>query len=127
MLHVKVMGPLRPAATGLAFFPQRGHARVMVASMTGSEGVVAALHGAVEQRSATLGFTSEQRRFRAHVTLARVARGLPSAEQNALTAAVEPLWPGPEFEVGQFVMFQSQLHPQGSRYTRLATFPLHNA
>jgi 2'-5' RNA ligase len=124
MRKVKVTGALLLAAAGMAFFPQRGHARVVVASMSGSEGVVAALHGAVEQRCAKMGFTSEQRRYHAHVTLARVARGLARAEQNELAGAVERLWPGPEFEVGQFALFASQLHPHGARYTRLATFPL---
>lgn len=127
MLAVKVDGALRLAAGGIAFFPQRGDARVVVASMTGSDRIVAALHGAVEQRCAKLGFTSEQRRYHAHVTVTRVARGLPRAEQARVTHAVEALWPGPEFEVREFALFESQLNPQGSRYIKLATFPLRGA
>jgi len=34
------------------------------------------------------------------------------------------LFPGPSFDVHEFALMQSELHPQGSRYTRLATFPL---
>ena len=122
--HVQVDGRLELAASAMSAFPQRGAARVLVASMAGSEAVVAALHNAVEQRCRRLGFTSEQRRYHPHVTLARCARGVPPEQQRALVERVQGHWPGPTFVVARFVLFHSQRHPEGSRYIKLATFPL---
>jgi 2'-5' RNA ligase len=122
--RVKIDGALRLTPSGLAFFPPRRHARVIVATMTGSESLVAALHLTVEQRCRALGFASETRKYHPHVTFARSPRGVPHAVRQTLTESLASEWPGPEMSVTEFVLFESQLHPQGSRYIRLASFPV---
>lgn len=60
------------------------------------------------------GFQAEQRPFKAHLTLARKVRHPPN------TDAVEPLaWPAREFS-----LVESTTDPAGSRYQRLATWPI---
>lgn len=122
MHQVKISGRLELAADGLDGFPKRRVARVIVAAMSGSDGVMSTLHDAVEQRCRRLGFEGEQRKYRPHVTLARVARGVDAATQQKLSQSVSKHWPGPALEVREFVLFESQLHPEGSRYIKLATF-----
>jgi 2'-5' RNA ligase len=120
--HVKLDGDLTLRANALACFPPRGEGRIVVASMGGSEGLVGALHQALEQRCRKLGFEAEHRRYHPHVTLARVRPGIALAARERLTERVAHLWPGPQFDVTEFVLFESQLHPQGSRYLKLARF-----
>ncbi len=54
-----------------------------------------------------------------HITLARTRRPLPPPLPD-LTAATLPL----PFSVQSLHLFESHLHPEGARYTRLAAFPL---
>lgn len=124
MQHVRVDGELTLTAHQLGFFPLRGLARIAVASMSGSENVVEALHQGIEQRCRKLGFASENRNYRPHVTLARMKSGLDTAGKRRAAELVDRHWPGPQFEVSQFVLFESQLSSEGSRYIRLATFDL---
>ena len=124
MQMVKVSGAIELQAARLDAFPPRGPARVIVAAMTGSDGVVSALHEAIEQRCRKLGFDAEQRRYHPHVTLARAKAGVPRERFDHLEGAAPAMWPGPRFIVDGFVLFQSQLHPHGARYVKLATFPL---
>jgi 2'-5' RNA ligase len=60
------------------------------------------------------GFQTEQRPFKAHLTLARKVRRPPA------DAVFEPLaWPAHEFS-----LVESTTDPAGSRYERLATWPI---
>ena len=60
------------------------------------------------------GFQTERRPFKAHLTLARKVRRPPGS------AEVEPLvWPAHEFS-----LVESTTDPAGSRYQRLATWPI---
>jgi 2'-5' RNA ligase len=60
------------------------------------------------------GFQTEQRPFKAHLTLARKVRRAPT------DPAFEPLaWPAHEFS-----LVESTTDPAGSRYERLATWPI---
>jgi len=78
-----------------------------------------------------VGFAPEEKAFTPHLTLARADRGARPADlqragralmQAAATAA--PLVAPVEFPVSEVVFYQSDLHPQGARYTPLARFPL---
>jgi RNA 2',3'-cyclic 3'-phosphodiesterase len=121
MQHVKVSGSPVLSAARMVYFPPKGPVRVTAASMVGSEQVVAALHQAVEQRCRKIGFEAEQRRYHPHVTLSRVRRGLPPAEARRAGESAMQMWPGPVFEVGQFVLFSSQLHSAVPGTRRLQT------
>jgi 2'-5' RNA ligase len=105
---------------GLGRFPPTGRPRVLwVGTRDDPPGSAAALAAAVEQAAHEAGFAPEPRPFRPHLTLARAARGrrqqLPSDTEFAQSEA---------FEVGELVLFRSQLQPHGARYTALERFPL---
>jgi 2'-5' RNA ligase len=78
----------------------------------------------IEQRCVRLGFRREDRPYKAHVTLARARAVLPPATRGSVSDLTGPLWPGPTFSAGGFVLFQSRLTPQGSQYTKLREFRL---
>jgi 2'-5' RNA ligase len=57
------VGSLTLMATELSFFPSRAPARVIVASIAGSEQPIATLHDSIEGRCRTLGFAAETRQY----------------------------------------------------------------
>jgi RNA 2',3'-cyclic 3'-phosphodiesterase len=95
------------------------------------------LAGAIEAALEPLGFEREQRRYSPHLTLARFGSGRPQGsakDRNALKMYTlkQLLERKPELaEVDfgtmtakEFILFQSQLSPKGSRYTKLERFAL---
>ncbi len=108
----------------LECFPNRGSIRIVAASMGGTLAPLGALHQAIEQRCQHLGFEREQRVYRPHATLARARPVLsPKFRQVALDATAS-CWPGPAFAPGEFVLMNSELSPQGSKYSTVARFPI---
>lgn len=83
---------------------------------------LAALHGALlDTLARTCGFKSERRRFRAHVTLARMkdSRGRGYALERAL-----PPTPALSFTPEEIVLYRSWLSPAGASYEALARHTL---
>jgi 2'-5' RNA ligase len=116
--------PIELSAEGIECFPHRGPINVVTASMTGTLPPLRALVESIEQRCKFLGFEKEQRAYRPHATIAR-ARPVLSAKFRELTdEATHDLWPGPTFASSEFVLMNSQLTPEGSKYTPVAHFPL---
>ncbi|HTS08828.1 MAG TPA: RNA 2',3'-cyclic phosphodiesterase [Candidatus Eisenbacteria bacterium] len=119
---------------GYGFFPTPKSARVFWIGMeAGPElGILAA---AVDKNLSLVGIAKEDRPFSPHLTLARSAGGSGSPRgnrghrpeifqilQNRLSAL-----PVPEFGTmtsREFFLYQSQLSPKGSKYTKLAKFEL---
>ena len=116
-------GPLRLRLGGVGRFPARGPARVLWLGVRARDPAVErALHDLarrLEQAAVALGYPAERRRFRPHLTLARARRGERPNEP--------PQVPGSEAEVEtsftELVLFQSELRPEGARYTVLERFP----
>jgi 2'-5' RNA ligase len=108
---------------GLGAFPDATRPRIIWLGINGQLGQLLSLQEDLEEEFFTLGFPKEGRPFRAHLTMGRVKvpKGIiglaPAAEAGAnLTAG--------NFTVGEVVLFQSSLSPQGAIYTKLAAFPL---
>jgi 2'-5' RNA ligase len=118
-------GGIGLTATHADCFPERGSVRIIGAGFGGDTKRLKALHDAVEQRCLYLGFRREDRPYRPHVTLVRGRPSLPPATRRIVSDITAPLWPGPTFTAGAFVLFQSRLTPQGSQYTTLHEFELH--
>ncbi|MEA2735786.1 MAG: 2,3-cyclic 3-phosphodiesterase, partial [Humisphaera sp.] len=111
-------------AAGIDCFPARGPIRIVTAAMSGTLPPLRALVDNIEQRCRFLGFEKEQRAYKPHVTLGR-ARPVLSAKFRQLAAdATVDLWPGPTFAPAEFVLMDSQLSPEGSKYTTVARFPI---
>ena len=79
--------------------------------------VRSALHGA--------GIVLERRRFRPHLTLARLSRPEPAAlERLAGFLARWDAFPAPPWEVRDLALWRSTLRPSGAIHEELARYPL---
>ena len=107
----------------LGFFPDVRKPRVLWCGTSGEVERLAALQKRLEADFAGIGFPEEERPFRAHLTLARIKDPREvSGVSEAMTR--HATFSAGDFTVGELVLFQSRLTPQGAIYTRLATFPL---
>ena len=113
--------PVRLRVGGLGVFPARGPARVLWVGVreSSSTGRLEALASGLEEAARAVGFPSESRGFRAHLTLARAARGASPCRPPE--GAVGELG---ELEAAEIVLFRSHLSADGARYDRLDAFPL---
>jgi len=120
---------------GYGFFPSPKSARVFWIGMeAGAQ--LAALAAAIDEKMAALGIAKEDRAFSPHLTLARGAGGSGSPRwrkgdgPNRVFATLQhrlSSLPSPEFGTmtpREFFLYQSQLSPKGSKYTKLARFGL---
>lgn len=107
---------------GLGWFPNPRSPRVLWAGIEADPGL-AALAEVTDEATCRLGVAKERRRFSPHLTLARIK----SPEHlDALRAAINGLGLTElgSFTATAFVLYESELRPTGSVYTRRATFPL---
>lgn len=120
---------------GHGFFPTPRSARVFWIGIN-SGPQLATLAGAVDQSLHHLGIPEEDHPFSPHLTLARGGGGSgaprrqkrdrPNRSFEHLQEKLTAL-PPPEFGTmtcREFFLYQSQLSPGGSRYTKLERFPL---
>ena len=107
--------PLTLQITGFGVFPDYHRPQVLWAGVTPDPGLELLQHG-VEQAFAPLGFPTEARAFRPHVTLGRAAR---DARPRAFTG-LEEILAGTEFDatvtVTEVDLMQSTLQPTGPVY-----------
>jgi RNA 2',3'-cyclic 3'-phosphodiesterase len=120
---------------GYGFFPTANSARVFWTGMEAGP-PLAALAAAIDEKMSTLGIPKEDRAYSPHLTLARAAGGSGSPRRlrgDRPNRAFERLQerlsalPVPEFGTmtpREFFLYQSQLSPKGSKYTKLARFVL---
>jgi RNA 2',3'-cyclic 3'-phosphodiesterase len=120
---------------GYGFFPTAKSARVFWIGMeAGPE--LASLAEAIDNATASLGIAKEDRAFSPHLTLARGAGGSGSprwrkgdSPNRVFQHLQEKLAAMPPLEFGtmtprEFFLYQSQLSPKGSTYTKLERFAL---
>jgi 2'-5' RNA ligase len=106
---------------GIGRFPRGGRARVLWIGIEeiGGSRRLEELAERVEAAARERGFDPEKRPFKPHLTLARAQRGAGPAWQEDITVDRAE-----EFSVDRMVLFRSQLHPGGARYTALDHFML---
>lgn len=120
---------------GYGFFPTAKSARVFWIGMEAGPSL-AALAAAIDEKMPVLGIAKEERAFSPHLTLARSSGGSgsprwrkgdrPNRTFQHLQEKLAPL-PVPEFGTmtpREFFLYQSQLSPKGSKYSKLAKFTL---
>jgi 2'-5' RNA ligase len=105
-------GPIPLRYVGLDFLPERGPIRIIAAAVDGTEKLFA-LQKRIEEACATQSIPRENRRFRAHITLARDRHGLPRSKPPQLPQL------DARMTVSSFVLMQSKLSHKGSEYTPL--------
>jgi 2'-5' RNA ligase len=97
-------------------FPTPRRPRVVVLDLE-PERPLARLAAAVEAGVVGAGLPAEERPFRAHLTLGRVRDRAPGTLPSLPASGVD-------FPVAEVVLYQSQLHREGARYTPLERIPL---
>jgi RNA 2',3'-cyclic 3'-phosphodiesterase len=120
---------------GYGFFPTPKSARVFwVGTESGPE--LPALAALIDKQTAAVGIHREERAFSPHLTLARSAGGSGAPHRNKHDGSSRTFQklqerlaalPTPEFgtmRAHEFFLYQSQLSPRGSKYTKLASFAL---
>jgi 2'-5' RNA ligase len=115
-------GPFRLKARGVGAFPEHGRPRVIWAGIEGDLESGARVKMAIDRALAGVGFATEEREFRPHLTLGRVKEGRGGNFGGAMPG--RPREDFGEFEVRAIVLFQSHLGAGGARYSALAGFPL---
>jgi len=127
---------LESAASGLSrftlrlanggVFPNASNPRVVWVGLDGDIESLVSLQRGVKRALTGIGFTTEERAFQAHLTLARVKGRLTSVERIQLMETLATLWEvdPPEFQVGSVSLMQSTLKPTGAKYTRLGEVEL---
>ncbi|MGA2040709.1 MAG: RNA 2',3'-cyclic phosphodiesterase [Bryobacteraceae bacterium] len=115
----------------LGFFPNPHAPRIFWCGIEAPG--LAELAAETDRATAALGVQPETRAFSPHLTLARIKdrssqQRTPAARPPALQALREAIAGLSELEFGSFVaagfyLYQSQLRPGGSVYTKLAEFP----
>jgi 2'-5' RNA ligase len=120
---------------GYGFFPTAKSARVFWIGIEATP-QLGALAAAIDNKMPGLGIPKEDRAFSPHLTLARSSGGSGSPRRNkadapnrAFQRLQEKLAALPASEFGtmtpsSFFLYQSQLSPKGSKYTKLAAFDL---
>jgi 2'-5' RNA ligase len=107
--------PLTLQITGFGVFPDYHRPHVLWAGVTPEPGLELLQHG-VEQAFAPLGFPTEARAFRPHVTLGRAARDARPRDFQGL----EEILAGTDFDatitVAEVDLMQSSLQPGGPVY-----------
>lgn len=109
-------------AKGLGVFPDVRRPKILWVGLSGD--LLAEFAASVEAALVPLGFTSEKRVFTPHLTIGRWRDG--SRPTTKLRQEIES-WSRSEFgacAVGQIVLFQSVLRPEGASYSELAIVQL---
>lgn len=108
--------------SGVGAFPDFRQPRVLWVGLGGDLDALVQLQKELDEGLSRIGFERDRKPFRAHLTMGRVKS---RRNTRALMAIAKEYELAPiAFKVNEVVLMQSQLHPAGSRYTRLATAPL---
>ncbi len=115
--------PFAVPVSGVGAFPDERRPRVLWIGCDDVAGKLKTLAAAVQAVTQPLGFEPERREFAAHLTLGRIKFPRPDA---ALTKALDSLKTQTfgTLRVDAVHLFQSQLHPDGSIYTKLSSHQL---
>jgi 2'-5' RNA ligase len=107
--------PLALQVTGFGVFPDYQRPRVLWAGVTPEPGLELLQHG-VEQAFAPLGFPTEARAFRPHVTLARAGRDARPRDFHGLEQALASIDFDELVTIEDVDLMQSTLRPDGPVY-----------
>lgn len=116
--------PFSATLGGCGAFPSPGKARVIWVGMEEGVEEAAKVAGKLDSRLAKAGVERDKRRFRGHLTLARLRKPRNCAALlNDMEAKLKGL-SGMPFPVAEVVLYRSVLGPQGPTYTALESFKL---
>jgi RNA 2',3'-cyclic 3'-phosphodiesterase len=111
---------IRLSSGSIVCFPPHGPIRIVAAELNDEADRCLRLQAEIDRACHTAGFQLEPRRWRPHVTLARVKDRLPA---SARSAAISTKLAEFEFSPNGFTLFESRLDHTGPAYIPAATFP----
>jgi len=115
--------PFRLAMGGIGGFPDLDRPRVVFYGIKRGFEALRDLAGRLEDECVKAGFERERRRFRAHLTLARLSRPAPE-EALAALRAFPPMGDSAVVDVDSFVLMSSRLTRSGAIYEEVGSFSL---
>ena len=125
---VKGIEPFAINLRGFGVFPDKRAPRTLWTGIEGNTDILVNLAKEIESKVKPLGFPAEGKPFRPHLTLARIKKNqrvLGQAIEKARVLA-DPFIFG-RLLVEQVCLFESELRPTGSVYTKLWVIPLGNS
>ncbi len=115
--------PLRLRGRELGVFPHWRHPKVLWAGIAEESGALTRLQGEIEAMAVTQGYEGARTPFRPHLTLARfrTSRGIAEARRKI---EAHDRWKTEPFQVGEVVLFESELRPEGAKHRAIKSFAL---
>ena len=115
-----VIKPFHISLRSIHLYPDPHRPRVLVVDVI-PQAALTQLSALIGNGIKKIGYEIESRPFRAHMTIGRIK----TAQMNSLNflADVEPPMVG-EIDIDEVVLFQSEPHPEGSRYIPLQRIAL---
>jgi 2'-5' RNA ligase len=107
--------PLEELGTAGALWLPPRRPSVLSVALGAGETLTALQQELTTALAAAIGFEPERRRFRPHVTVARVTRGV----RIDTRAALDPPVPQLRFRARDMVLYRSRTTPEGARYERV--------
>jgi 2'-5' RNA ligase len=110
---------------GLGCFPSPKRPRVIYIGLR-APSELEALQRGIEAATQRLGYESEERRFSPHLTIGRVRQNISAADQHKIRRALEETKVDSlgTARVDSVHLYNSDLQPSGSVYTRVFSAPL---
>ena len=112
--------PVRAKISGSGVFPNEKRPRVLWLGCQVETASLGELAAEIDAACGRFGFQPEARAFAPHLTIGRVREGPASIVVSTMR---NQKFSGPETIFDECVFMKSELHPAGSIYTRLDTFP----
>jgi len=115
---VNGFSPFEISIGGTGAFPKPNHPRVLWVGITDESGKLSELHERFESECVKEGFDKEARGFRPHLTIARIKKpdGSRRAAELNQHLGFQPL----SLNVGELVIFRSEVSSKGPKYTALS-------
>lgn len=106
---------------GFGYFPQGKDPKVLWTRVNKNKALTK-LYREIEETCARLGFEKENRSFKPHITIARVN----SAPKRDIMSFINQhkQFQIPDVSIEEFVLYESKLHSEGAKHSRLKTFQL---
>jgi 2'-5' RNA ligase len=104
---------------GVSAFPSPARPQTLWVSLRDREGRLDELAAAIDRRIREAGFGPADKPWKSHLTLGRVRRERHLKVDPVWTGGLT--WPARDFTIGTVALMQSELRPQGPRYTPLWT------
>jgi len=114
--------PFQLKVRNLGVFPNARQPRVLWVGVTDGDEESCALQQKIDEALQPLGFEKEKRAYHPHLTLARIKSLRGTAAMMNIVDAHKSRFVG-ECRIDRVILFRSELHPEGARYTKLAEAP----